>query len=215
VELNPNYATARHFYSVYLMTAGRHSEAQREIERARDLDPLSPIINSVVGWIYYEGRRYDKALEQSRRTVDMNPGYVPSLLDLGNVYLVRADYENALKLFRRARAISGETPTVLFYLAQGYARSGNTAMAREILHRLELPANKIVSPWELALVHAALGDKNQALAFLEKAADEHAGWIVLLGIDPGLDSLRSEPRFMRLQERIGVPQSNPVLNRVH
>ncbi len=146
----------------------------------------------------------------------MNPEYVPGLLDLGNVHMVRADYEKALNLFRRARAISGDTTTVLSYLAQAYARSGNTVLARELLHRLERPANQFVSPWELALVYAALGDRSQAVASLESAADQRAGWVVLIGVDPGLDSLRTQSRFKRLRERIGVPQSSSsVLNEVH
>jgi len=104
--LNPSYATARHFHSVHLMASGRHSEAQTEIERARELDPLSPIINSVVGWIHYQGRWYDKAIEQCQRTVEMDPNYAPSLLDLGGAYLAKGDHKQAIELFRRARAIS-------------------------------------------------------------------------------------------------------------
>jgi len=76
-----------HFYSIYLMAAGRHAEAQAEIRRAQALDPFSLIINSVVGWIYYEGRQYDQAIQQCEKTVEMDPNYAPALLDLGNIYL--------------------------------------------------------------------------------------------------------------------------------
>jgi TolB-like protein/DNA-binding winged helix-turn-helix (wHTH) protein/Tfp pilus assembly protein PilF len=209
IEFNPNYATAHHFYSVYLMTAGRHAEAQREIERARELDPLSLIINSVVGWIYYEGRRYDKAIEQCQRTVEMDPHYAPSLLDLGSVYLARGESEKAIELFRQARAIAGDTATVLSYLAQGYARSRNSTEARKILEQLEGKPNKFVSPWELALIHAALDDKNRALGLLETAADQRASWTVLIGVDPRVDNLRTEPRFRLLLERIRMPLGVP------
>lgn len=185
IELNPNYATAHHYYSVFLMAAGRHSEAEQEIERARGLDPLSRIINSVVGWIYYEGRNYDKALEECQRTVEMDPNYPPSLLDLGSVYLAKGEYEKAIAQFERARALAGDTETDLSYVAQAYASAGSKAKARNILSDLEKSSEaKFVSPWEYALIYDALGDKNQALASLEKAADQHVGWVVLIAVDP-------------------------------
>jgi TolB-like protein/DNA-binding winged helix-turn-helix (wHTH) protein/Tfp pilus assembly protein PilF len=208
IELNPNYATAHHFYSVYLMSAGRHLEAQKEIERARELDPLSRITNSVVGWIYYEGRSYDKAMEQCRRTVEMDPTYAPSLLDLGSVYLAKGEYDKAIAQFTGARAIAGDTATVLSYRAQGYALSGNKTEARRILKRLEKTAGPaFVSPWEFALIYDALGDKDQAVKFLEKAADQHAGWIVMMAVDPRLDDLHADPRFKELQQRVRIPQT--------
>lgn len=203
IELNPNYSTAHHFYSVYLMAAGRHDEAQREIERARDLDPLSPAISGVVSWIYYEGRSYDKAMEQCRRAVDMNPAYANSRLDLGGVYMVRGEYENALAEFGRAQAIVGDTPSVRSYLAQAYALSGNKERARGILKGLL--ASKFVSPWELALIYDALGDRNQALTQLERAADQRASWIVIMASDPRLDDLHTDSRFNQLVDRVHIP----------
>ncbi len=202
LELDPNYATAHHFYSVYLMASGRHSDAQAEIERAHELDPLSPIINSVVGWIYFQGRRYDNAAEQCQRTLEMNPDYLPGLLDLGTIYLARGENAKATALFQRARAIGGDTVPVLSHLARGYARSGNATGAKEILHRLETSTNTFISPWDLALVCAALGDTDGTLEYLERAADQRVGWIVLAGVDPRLDQVRSAPRFTRLLERI-------------
>ena len=210
IELNPNYSTAHHYYSIYLMAAGRHAEAQREIERARELDPLSRIINSVVGWIYYEGRSYDKAMEQCQRTVEMDPTYAPSLLDLGSVYLARGEFQKAIAQFDRARTFAGDTATVLSYLAQGYALSGDKARALSVLKQLESSASpRFVSPWEFALVYDALGDKNQALTFLGKAADHHAGWVVMIAVDPRLDDLRSEPRFTQLERRVRIPHAAP------
>jgi TolB-like protein/DNA-binding winged helix-turn-helix (wHTH) protein/Tfp pilus assembly protein PilF len=206
IELNPNYATAHHFYSVYLMAAGRHLEAQKEIERALELDPLSRIVSSVVGWIYYEGRSYDKALEQCQRTVEMDPSYSPSLLDLGSVYMARGEYEKAISQFERARSLAGDTATVLSYIAQGYAFSGRKVEARSVLSELERSSSaKFVSPWEFALIYDALGDKDQALAFLQKAADQHASWVVIIAVDPRLDNLRSDPGFKQLEHRIRIP----------
>jgi tetratricopeptide (TPR) repeat protein len=207
IELSPNYATAHHFYSIYLMAAGRHAEAQAEIRRAQELDPLSLIINSVVGWIYYHGRQYDLDIQQCEKTVEMDPNYAPALLDLGMIYMRTGDYTRALAQFERAQAIAGDTSVVLSYLAQVRALSGNQSEARKILRRLEKPSTPMfVSAWDLALIYAALGEKEKALTQLEKAADQHVGWIVLLGVDPALDSLRAEPRFRALQQRVHIPR---------
>jgi TolB-like protein/Tfp pilus assembly protein PilF len=208
IELNPNYATAHHFYSIYLMAAGRHAEAQAEIRQAQALDPFSLIINTVVGWIFYEGRQYDQAIQQCEKTVEMDPNYAPALLDLGNIYLRTGDYKKAIAQFDRARAVAGETSVVLSYLAQVRALSGDRAAAQKILHQLEKPAPPLfVSAWDLALIHLALGHKEQALSFLEKAVEQHVGWVVRLGVDPALDSLRVEPRFKAMQQRVRIPQT--------
>lgn len=206
IALNPNYASAHHFYSICLMSAGRHSEAQAEIQRAQELDPLSLIINSVHGWIYYEGRKYQQAIQQYNKTLEMDPGYVPALLLLGSGYMRLGDYPKAIVQFEKARAAGGENGAVLSGLAQAYALSGKRAEARNILRRLERSSSAtFVSPWELALVYAALGDKAKAVQSLERAAEEHVGWVVRLGVEPAFDSLRSEPQFEKLRRRVGIP----------
>lgn len=211
IELDPNYATAHHFYSIYLMAAGRHPEAQSEIRRALELDPFSLIINSVVGWIYYEGRQYDQAIQQCEKTVEMDPNYAPALLDLGTIYLKTEQYDKAIAQFERARAVAGETGVILSYLAQARALSGNKMEGRRILGKLERPAVPLfVSPWDFALVHLALGDEDKALSFLEKAVDQRVGWVVRLGVDPALDSLRGDPRLTALQRRVRIPQMSTL-----
>jgi len=209
IELNPNYATAHHFYSVYLMASGRHLEAQAEIKRARELDPLSIIINSVVGWIYYEGRQYPQAIRECEKTFEMDPNYVPALLDLGSVYLRTGEYDKAIAQFERAKNVGENKGAALSHLAQAHAMSGNRAEARKILLALQKPsAPKFVSAWDFAHIHVALGENSKALEFLEKAADEHFGWVVILAADPAFDPLRAEPRFKALQQRVHVPQVN-------
>ena len=209
IELNPNYATAHHFYSVYLMASGRHAEAQAEIKRARELDPLSIIINSVVGWIYYEGRQYPQAIQECEKTFEMDPNYVPALLDLGSVYLRTGKYDKAIVQFERARNVAEHKGVALSHLAQAHAMSGDKAEARKILLALQEPTGpKFVSAWDLAQIHIALGEKGKALDFLEKAADEHFGWVVILAADPAFDPLRAEPRFKLLQQRVRIPVAN-------
>ena len=207
IALNPNYASAHHFYSILLMASGRQSEAIAEIRHAQELDPLSLIVNDVVGWIYYEGRQYDQAIQQYNKTLEMDPNYAPALLDLGIAYLRRGDYRNALAKFEQARAAGGDNGVVLSDLAQAYALSGNRAEALNILKKLEADsAQNFVSSWDLSFIYAALGEKKKALDLLRKAVDGHVGWVVRLGVDPAFDNLRSEPQFRELVGRVGVPQ---------
>jgi eukaryotic-like serine/threonine-protein kinase len=205
IALNPNYASAHHFYSICLMTAGRRSEAVAEIKRAQELDPLSLIITSVHGWIHYEGREFDQAVYQFTKTLEMDPKYVPALLDLGATYLRTGEYSKGIAKFEEAKAVAGETGRILADLAQAYALSGQKAEALKIVRRLDHSPEGFVSTWDLALVHAALGNKTRAIQLLEKAADERMGWVVSLGVDPAFDSLRSEPEFQRLTQRVGIP----------
>ena len=207
IAINPNYASAHHFYSICLMTAGRQAEALTEIQRAQELDPLSLIVGDVYGWIYYEGRQYDRAIEQYKKTLEMDPSYVPALLDLGTSYLRTGDYSQAVKQFKRAEALEGDKSTVLSSLAQGYAFSGQRTEARKILDQIQQPAQqRYVSPWDISLVYAALGEHNHAIELLGKAADDHVGWVVRLGVDPSLDDLRRYAEFQNLARRIGIPE---------
>jgi TolB-like protein/DNA-binding winged helix-turn-helix (wHTH) protein/Flp pilus assembly protein TadD len=207
LALNPNYASAHHFYSICLMTSGRQSEALSEITRAEELDPLSLIIASVHGWIFYEGREFDRAVNQFSKALEMDPKYVPALLDLGASYLRIGEYSKAISKFDDAKSVDGETGRILADLAQAYALSGQKSEALKILNRLEHPSRPgFVSTWDLALVHTALSDKNRAIELLEQAADERVGWIILLGVDPAFDNLRSEPLFEKLKQRVGIPE---------
>jgi TolB-like protein/DNA-binding winged helix-turn-helix (wHTH) protein/Tfp pilus assembly protein PilF len=209
LALNPNYASAHHFYSICLATSGRHSEALAEIKRAQELDPLSLIVNDVVGWIYYEGRQYDQARQQYTRTLEMDASYAPALLDLGTSYLRSGEYDKAIAQFARARAVTGDNGVVLSDLAQAYASSGRRAKAVQVLNRVQdLSATSFVSPWDLSLIYLSLGDRGEAISLLQKAADEHVGWVVRLGVDPAFDSLRGEPKFQRLVRRIRIPESS-------
>jgi TolB-like protein/DNA-binding winged helix-turn-helix (wHTH) protein/Flp pilus assembly protein TadD len=206
IALNPNYASAHHFYSICLLTAGRQKEALAEIQRAQELDPLSLIITSVHGWIYYEGRQFDQATDYFTKTLDLDSQYVPALLDLGECYLRRGDTQKAMELFQKARAVDGETSRVLADMAQAYAVSGQRSEALKILSQLEHSSKaRFVSPWDLSFVYAALGDHTKAMQLLEKATDEKVGWVVSLGVEPGFDSLRHDPRFEKLKQRVGIP----------
>src|SRR5262249_52922637 len=137
-----------------------------------------------------------------------DPQYVPSLLDLGACYLRRGDNQRALEEFQKAREV-GETSRVLADMAQAYALSGKKSEALKILNQLEQSSqSRFVSPFDVSFVYAALGDKSKAIQLLEVSADEKVGWVISLGVEPGFDSLRNEPRFKKLEQRVGVPEAN-------
>ena len=209
IALNPNYASAHHFYSILLMASGRQSEAVAEIRRAQELDPLSLIVNDVVGWIYYQGRQYDQAIQQYNKTLEMDSNYAPALLDLGTAYLRKGDHRNALASFQRAIAVGGENSVALSGMAQAHALSGNRTEAYNILKKLERSATQtFVSSWDLSFIHVALGEKKKSLELLANAVDGHVGWVVRLGVDPAFESLHSEPEFHELVRRVGIPSAN-------
>jgi TolB-like protein/DNA-binding winged helix-turn-helix (wHTH) protein/Tfp pilus assembly protein PilF len=209
ISLNPNLASAHHFYSILLMSAGRHSQALAEIKRAQELDPLSLIVNDVVGWIQYEARQYPQAIEQYRSTLEMDPNYVPALLDLGTAYLSTGEYPKAIAQFEKARSVGGESGVVFSALAQAHVLSGNKAEGLSILKRIETQSVPVfVSSFDVALVYAAMGQKNKAISLLEKAAEEHVGWIIRIAVDPAFDTLREDPMFKALVKRVGIPATN-------
>ena len=207
VELNPSYATAYQRNSLYLMSMGRTSESIAEMNRAHDLDPLSTSTNFSLGSRLYMAREYDQAIEQLRNTIDMDPGFVLPHLVLGQAYEQKKAYDQAITELRRAAEISQNSPPVLAALARTYAVSGRTTEARNLLDQLMQQSKKqYVSPFYVAIVYAGLGEKDQALDWLEKAYDDHSNAIIFLKVDPQLDTLRASPRFHELQRKLRLPE---------
>jgi TolB-like protein/DNA-binding winged helix-turn-helix (wHTH) protein/Tfp pilus assembly protein PilF len=206
IELKPNYATAHHWYARFLSATGRHQEALAEINRARELDPLSLIINDNVGEILFAGRQFDEAIEQLRKTLEMEPNYPRTHLDLGVVYERKGMFDQAIGEFQKSRALGGENwPEMLVPLQRAYETSGYRGYYATQLRLLkERSARSYVSPVAMAFVCARLGDNHQALAWLEKAYEKHIE-LTFLKDDPGWDSLRSDPEFRAFLRRILPP----------
>lgn len=195
VELNPNYATAHHWYSEYLAMTNRPAEAMAEIRRAQQLDPLSPIINTTVGERLYFARRYDEAAEQLRKTLELSPDFYHAHYLLGLAYEQQGMYDEAIAEFQRARELGG-SHGVLAAGALGhiYAVTGRRREALQMLNELlKLDHNM---PYAVATVYLGLGERRQAVEWLQKVPSEDATW--LLRSDPRLDALRSEPSLQSL-----------------
>jgi TolB-like protein/tetratricopeptide (TPR) repeat protein len=204
IELNPNYAIAHQQYGNILLTPlGRFDDAVAEGKRAVELDPLSLVINSDLGVDYFYARRYDDAIAQLHKTLEMDPGYYFAHLILGQALEMKGAPDAAISEYQKARALNDD-PSVLGLLARVYGLSGNKTEAEKILNQLkELSTQRYVAAYSFALVYLGLGDKEEALSWLEKSYQDRAGAdIGYMRVDPLLDPLRGEPRFEALAEKI-------------
>jgi eukaryotic-like serine/threonine-protein kinase len=203
IELAPNLARAHSGYSAYLSNLGQHEQAIAEINRARELDPLSLPLNTSVAYKYYYARRYEQALAVLPQAFELDPNYPSAYVSLGNIYLAQGRSEEAIAAYEKAIKLGGDTLSLQISLGAAYAQAGARARAQAILQQLQ-KSRSYVSPGELAALYAALGEREQALASLERAYAAHDPQLQFLGIDPVLDSLRTEPRFTSLLRRIGL-----------
>ena len=205
IELNPNYATARHWYANGpLLVMERYDEAIAEMKRAVELDPLSLIINSDLGSMYVNARQFDRAVEQLRKTIDMDRSFYPAHYWLGEAYLMKGSYAEAIAEYEKARALNDD-PLVLGLLGHAYAVSGKREDAQRMLDELNnLAQQRYVSSYTFALVYAGLNDKDQAFEWLEKSYRDRSSEIAYFKVDPLMDNLRADPRFADLVRRVGL-----------
>jgi len=206
LQLCPSYATANHWYAEYAMTMGRHGEAGARIKNGHELDPLSLIINVAVGWGFYFARRYDEAIEQLRRTVELDPNYPVTYWILGLLLRKTGCYEQAIAEGEKGVKLSSGSPIMRAALAHTFGVAGRTKEALQILDDLtKLAEQKYVAPYFFAGIHLGLGENDRALESLEQSYQEQCHWLIYLHIDPGMDGLRDNPRFQGLLQRVGLP----------
>src|SRR5438093_4325801 len=204
IQLDPNYATAHHWYGrLTLVMQGKLDHALVEVKRAYELDPVSPIIHTDVGAVYLMARRYDEAIEQLRGTVQMDPEFYWAHRFLGMALDLKGDTTGALAEFTKAFQLNDD-PAGLGFIGHAQARMGHEKDARASLDQMNGAANRrYVAPYPFALIHLALGDKDQALDWLEKAAQERGlTYFNFIKVDPFLDPLRSDPRFEAVMQKV-------------
>ena len=205
IKLNPGYASAHEFYGWFLAAKGDAEKSIEEGSRAIDLEPLEPAVNLALGKSYYFLRRFDEAIDLCRRTLSIDPDFVPARYFLGQSYNQKGRFTEALAEYDRGLLKLGQTAFGTAVIAQAQALAGNRDAASEMLKQLESAsqsAEHYVPAFGLAMVHVALGHIEDALTWLERACDERALWMVYLNVDPAFDSLRPEPRFKNLIERL-------------
>jgi serine/threonine-protein kinase len=205
MSLNPGYASAYHWYFEYLATMEKLDEAISIIKKAQKYDPLSLIINSALGWGYYFVRQYDRAIEQSKKTLEMNPNFFWALYILGISHLKDSNSGEALKVFQKASRISKEHPLFLSHLGVAFAWTGDIDKARDVVKKLEKRVEKkSACSFFVALIFMALDDKEKAFEWLERAYKDRDLWLLFIKVDPLFDSLRSDPRFKALLKKINL-----------
>jgi tetratricopeptide (TPR) repeat protein len=209
IEINPNYATAHHWYAYYLAAMGRFDEAINEIKRARELDPLSIIINTDVGEMLYYARRYDEAIAVYRSSLEMDPNFGVAHYLLAYAYEHKGMYEEAIREFQKALLTHAPSAKHLRgWLGRCYAAMGKKDEAVKILDELKtLPTRAPGMPLQMASIYGALGDKDQAFEWLERAYEEHDYDMIQITMDPRHDNLRSDPRFQDLLRRMNLRSS--------
>jgi TolB-like protein/DNA-binding winged helix-turn-helix (wHTH) protein/Tfp pilus assembly protein PilF len=204
IALNPSYVTAHHWYAYCLMAQTRVEEALREIRLAQELDPLSSIINTDVAEMLYYARRYDEAIRQAQKTLELDPSFALAHRVLGLAYEQKGMYKESLAALETQVRLSDRADYAVAELARAYALTGNRAGAENLLRELHAlnPQNPGTSIG-LAFLYAALGDKDRAFVWLEKAANERMG-VILLKVQPYFDPIRSDPRFLAIERRMAL-----------
>ena len=206
ISLNPNSALAHDQYAMYLAAMGRLGEAISEARRAQTLDALSPIVNTDLGWCLLYAGQGKEAVDQFRRTLEIDPKYVSARWGLGASYAHQGLLKDAIAELTQAVTLSEGSPLVSGHLGYVYGLSGAAPEARKTLADLQtLSGREYVPSTAIALVHAGLGEKAQALDWLGRAFDEHDFSLVFLDVAPWFGSLRSEPGYEPLRRRLQLP----------
>jgi TolB-like protein/DNA-binding winged helix-turn-helix (wHTH) protein/Flp pilus assembly protein TadD len=206
IQLAPELATAHLRYAEFLSNSGRHDEAIREVGKAHEADPLSLVIASNVGRILFYARRYDAAILELQKILMLDPNRAWARIHLALAYTAKHMYPEAIAEFKRAGALLGIEGGV--GLAQAYALSGQIDAAKSILRGgVEEPNEAGVWDWVLiASVYEALGDRDAAIGWLEKAYENRDFLLTYLKVYPFLDSVRADPRCVRILDRVGFPK---------
>ena len=204
IALDPNYATAHHWYGIGLAARKRFDEALAELKIAESLDPLSPIIGTNLGDAHYYARRYDEAIVQYRRVLVLNGNFGYTHNKLGQALHAKKMYPEAIAEFRKAISLQSPSNPLL---AISLLKSGQRDEPVKLLNELKLAsAQRYIPSYYIAIVVLALGDKEEAFAWLDKAMADHSESTSLFAVDPYLDDLRADPRFKAMLKRLNLPE---------
>jgi TolB-like protein/Tfp pilus assembly protein PilF len=211
IRLRPAYPTAHQYYGYYLTVMGRLNEAITERQTARELEPLSPLLHSALGEAYYQNRQFELTIEQNQKSLELDPSYEIALVNLGRAYEQEHKYDLALEAFRKILAAAPEDPAVLALIGHAEAVSGRRSDALQIVSKLQRIRGQIYVPaLYFAMIYTGLNDKDKAFEWLGKAFEERCEYLVYLPTEPMADSLRSDPRFTKLLNHLGLKPAKTV-----
>jgi len=215
IELNPNYAPARHWRAEFLMASGRLEEAAEEIDRAHVLDPYSLVVTTWKGMPAFFGRDYARAAEQFRVALGMDADFYPARINLARAYLQLGRFDDAIAEFQTARTVD-DTPWVVALLGHAYGVAGRTDQARQILAELGNTSRyPNVSAYGLATLYLGLGLLDEALEGLAGAVEERTEGLIWLRVEPRWDPLRTHPRFIELLGKVGIGREASTLQQAN
>jgi TolB-like protein/DNA-binding winged helix-turn-helix (wHTH) protein/Tfp pilus assembly protein PilF len=207
LALDPAYTRAHIFYPFYLSSRGQSQEAVTVAKSALDLDPASPSLSHSLAVQFYLTRQFDQAIEQCRKTLEMDPNFAVAYAVLGQTYLAKGMNSEAAPVLEKYSALSQGSVDSLALLGYSQARRGKKSQALRTIDELkETSKNSFVPAFYFALVYAALEDKDQAFMWLEKGYDERFARFAYLKLEALWDPLRSDERFRDLVRRVGIPQ---------
>ncbi|MBI3679470.1 MAG: winged helix-turn-helix domain-containing protein [Acidobacteria bacterium] len=205
-RLNPSYASAHLWYSHYLSMRKRPDEALREVKLAHQLDPLSPIIQTQIGWTLQHAGRYDEAIQELRKVLETDPDYLWALWRIGSCYASKGMFQEGIDALEKAATLSGRSPSILGTLAETYGLAGRKGEARTLLNELAaLSRQRYVPAIAFAHAYAGLGDSERVFEWLEKAYQQREQGIAYLAVWKEHGPFRSDPRFDALIRRVGLP----------
>ncbi|HUJ31372.1 MAG TPA: tetratricopeptide repeat protein [Candidatus Acidoferrum sp.] len=206
LEINPSDGNARHWRSLLLMARGRNDSALEEIERARSVDPLSLVIPASRIQAFYFNREFDRAIEESRRTLEVEPDFLLVHYNLGQSLLQKGRTNDAIAELQKIQKISGDLPFCVMAVGHAYAVAGQRGNAMKALASLHAAASNghYVPAIYFTAIYAGLGDRDQAMKWLDEAYQERTEYLIYLKVEPMADPLRSDPRFKDLVHRMGL-----------
>jgi tetratricopeptide (TPR) repeat protein len=206
IELDPDYATAHHWYGESLGLMGRFDDGFKELRLAQQIDPLSPIINTDLGKLHFFARQADQAIEQLRNLLETDPDFPLAHLFLAMAYNQKGLRDQAIAELEKQANSPGSRTIFKAVLGFVYGQAGRRAEATSILDELNerRSSKQFVSPFEIALIYTGLGENDQAFEWLEKAKTEHDPFLIYIKTDPNFDSLRGERRFQAVLQGMGL-----------
>ena len=206
LQLSPNYATAHQWYGLTLMLQQRFAESLRQFNLAQNLDPLSLILSTDKGVVYYYSGRQDKAIEEAHQILAHDADFADAHLLLGMAQERQAAVQDRGAGNCKYLEVSGQDPDALMKLGVAYAHAGDRARALQMVTEMRKPiTGQYVPFYYIADIYAALGDKEAAFEWLDRALDQHSTSCLLLAIDPAFENFRSDRRFQEAARKIGLP----------
>lgn len=209
LELSPGLAGVHFTYAMYLTVMGNFDEAISEAEQAVRLDPLSPIINSMLGQVYMNAGRYDDAIKEFDRALELDPYFRTAIDGKGWTCVFKGRVDEGIKLFKRIQELTGKDYAALGELGYAYSVIGEIEKTKECLERLKQRAGSdphLNLEFDFAVLYASLKDYDKVFYYLDRAVEKRIGGVVFIKVSPGWEPFHNDPRFKKLLEKIGFKE---------